>query len=264
MRNFFICTLMFVISVAAYAESGFVFKSETIDDDGDKLFTEGYISDSRMKFAMTDEDNNVTEMMFFNDSKLILFIDHDDEEIMELTKEDMEKMKAQLEEAKKEYEKMMAQMEEMPAAQRDMMKGMMGDKILGGASIPIEYTKFDETQTINGWNTTKHIGTRDGATISEIWAAPPEQFNITIDDFKILTDFADYMQSMMGDMFVDMTEGFGFDTFDSSIDGFPVRTLTFDDDEVESTTTLQEITKTNLTDAMFVVPDDYDREKAFD
>lgn len=264
MRNFLICALMFVISAAAFAESGFVFKSEAIDDDGDKSFTEGYISDSRMKFTMTDEDNEVTEMMFFNDSKLLLLIDHDDEEITELTKEDMDKMKAQLAEARKEYDKMMAQMEEMPAAQRDMMKGMMGDKMMGAASIPIEYTKFNETETINGWNTTKYVGSREGEAVSEIWAAPPSQLNITHDDFKILSDFGDYMKSMIGDMFGDMAEGFSFDTFDSSINGFPVRTILFDGDDVESTTTLQEIKKTNLTDAMFVVPEDYDREKAFD
>jgi hypothetical protein len=254
LKHLFNFLFFFIFSAALFAEDGIKIISETIDDDDEVIRGELYIGKDRMKMVSTEvDDDEVIEIIYLHNEKKFYLIDHDDEEIQEITQEDMDKLKAQLEEARK-------QLENLPKGMRDMMKDKMEDAMGGAKMVMVDYKKTGQTKNINGWNTEQYIGTREGEKDSEIWAAKHSEFNFKESDFQVLKDFSEFMTNALGKLADDMDLKF----LDQGIDGFPVKTYIFDDDEIEMESTLKEAKRVNLTDADFQLPSDYDIEKMFD
>lgn len=263
MKKVLILFLILLISIDLVAENGIYLKNETIDSKGKKSTGEIFITPTKLKMSTVDHKKRASDILFFNDTKLMQMVDHKKEEVTEITKEDMAKMKAQMDEVKKQLDEINQQLEDMPEGQRKMMKGIMSGQIESlmkkGNMIEIKYTKTGRTDKINGWNCEEYIATMNDEKISEVWVTNFSNIDFKMSDFKIMYDYAEYMTSFTGDFL----KGLNFKGIEPDYDGYPIKTITFYKDKQISETFVLEYKRMDINNSVFTVPADYDKEKAF-
>jgi hypothetical protein len=184
--------------------------------------------------------------IYRGDKKVFWMVNTKDKSYMEMTEKDFEAMFAKVEEA---MAKMKAQMEAMPPEQKKMMEGMMAKMMPGGATAAkTTYKKTGAGGTVNGWNTDKYEGIREGAKASEVWTALPKNVNLDEKDFQVLKDMAKFFQKFaknLPEMVGDKSNG---------LDGMPVKTISYKDGKPHFQSQLKEVKKESIAADLFEVP----------
>lgn len=194
----------------------------------------------------TGADSN-QYFIYRGDKKTFLTVNLADKSYMEITEKEFQEMFAKMDEAMK---KMKENLEKMPPEQRKMMEGMMAKMMPGGvADAPkTHYKKVGAGGKINGWDTDKYEGAREGAKHSEIWTAPPKELNLADADFQVLKDMARFFEK-----FAKNLEGMLGDK-SNGLEGMPVKTITYKGGKAGFRSELKEAKKENLAPGLFEVP----------
>ena len=225
-----------------------VYMSGIVRNDGKTESMEMYVQPDRMRFeTMTDKGKQI--VIYRDDLKKFWMVNND--KYMEMTKEDIEKMGAQMNEA---MQKMEEQMKDLPPEQRkmmeQMMKGKMGEKMGMSQETKTEWEKTG-TEKINNWECDKYKS-NDGKTV---WTAEPEELGLNKDDFQVFEKAKDFFSEMMknNDSFLKYTA-----TDDSDgLSGFPVKSISKSGQEQ----TLNEVTKKDLDNDLFELQEDWKRQE---
>lgn len=195
-------------------------------------------------------------VIFRKDKQLAWMIDQNDKTYMEITKQDMEEMAAQIAEARKMMEQQLAS---LPPSQREMMEKMMKQQMpagmgLGAVAEP-QYTKVESGVAVNQWTCDRYEGTRDGKKVVDVWTVDPAELGVRRDDFAVLAELGEFFQGLaktLGASFpnfkMDADEGAGFD-------GIPVRTVSYDGGSVRSEHEVKEVAQQEFDAALFELPD---------
>jgi hypothetical protein len=190
--------------------------------------------------------NPDTYFIYRGDKKAFYTVNLKDKSYMEMTEKDFQEMMAKMDEAKK---KMAETLEKLPPEQRKSMEAMMAKMMPGAAAAPkITYKKLGSGGSVNGWNTDKYEGARDGEKSAEIWTAAPKSLDINEADFQVLKDmgkffekFAQNFQGMIGDK-------------SNGLDGVPVKTVSFKDGKPHFQSIVKEVKKENQPASLFEIP----------
>lgn len=188
-----------------------------------------------------------TYFIYRGDKQVFWTVNLKEKSYMEMTEKDFEEMAAKMDDAMK---KMQAQMANMPPAQKKMMEDMMAKMMPGGAKAPkTTFKKVGSGGKVNGWNTDKYEGIREGVKTSEIWAAEPKSLDFSEGDMQVLKDMAKFFEKFAKNM-----EGLVGDKSRNGLEGVPVKTVTFKDGQPEFETQMKEVKKESQAASLFEVP----------
>jgi hypothetical protein len=214
-----------------------------------------YVDTDRLRVEAGGEEQNMV-IIFRQDKDLFWVVDKDEQEYREMTREDLKKMKMQIEEGMK---KMQEQMKNLPPEQRKMMESMMPANINVKKMEKYDYTKVESGVKVADWTCTHYIGKAGGVKKQEIWSTDWSQINITADDMKTFRDMGEFFQSLAPDM-PDMFR-MGDKEFEKQggFAGMPVKTVTYEDGNVTSEFQIRQITQKDLNKDLFEVPGNYEK-----
>lgn len=236
----------FSLNLALSAQAGVTLVQSYRQLDGKKPAVTNTIHLDQDRVRIDAGSNTDQYFLYRGDKKLFVSVNLKDKSYMEITEQEFKEMAAKMEEA---MSKMKANLEKMPPEQRKMMEEMMAKMMPGaGNGAKTTYKKAGAGGKINGWETDKYIGTREGAKQSEIWTAKPKSLDLEEADFQVLKDmakfferFAKNMEGMLGDK-------------SNGLDGMPVKTITYQDGKPGFESEIKEVKKEALAAGLFEVP----------
>ena len=138
------------------------------------------------------------QVVIFDGARQVLtMIDPQKKSYTEMTKEDVEKLGAQMSDA---MAKMQKQLTNMPPEQRAkmeaMMKGRMGGRRGGGKT---QYRKAG-TETVGKWTCDKYEGYEGGNKTSEVCTVDPKALGLTEADFAFTKEFVEFFKKIVPQM----------------------------------------------------------------
>jgi len=200
-------------------------------------------------------------LVIFNNTKMEMqIIDTENKSYTRMDKASIEKMSKKLDDAKKQMDAHLAQ---MPAAQRDMMRSMMG-KMLGDTNKIV--TKLVKTSRAGkvGNNTCKISEIYTGAIKSQEFCITPTS---NLDGSEEILLAMKNLSSMFRQLFESMAKSFPgiaetnpFNELDK-MDGFPIIVTTFKGNKVSSRNELVSIKSKSFDKGFFTVPSNYKENK---
>lgn len=229
-----------VMNLVSKNSAGTVTSQIVISADGDKV---------RM-----DQQGDSTSIIFLGAGMLIL--DHSEQVYIVMD----DAMIDQLTGAIREME---AQLAAMPPEQRAMVQQMMQGGMMPGAEKPP--TPRLESLGSGSWgdySCRQYAMYEADAKVGEFCAAAFGDIKGGEEVMTAVMGMMDYMQKIIDAMPSNMASMIGDNPFDfiSDIDGFPVRSLTYEAGKLIEETTLESVTEADLAADLFVAPANYRKQ----
>ncbi len=219
----------------------------------EKQVTKIYIESDRVRFESSGAVMNQV-FIFRQDKELFWIIDQKSNTYMEMTKQDMQKMKEKLDQAKAQME---AQMKNMPPEQRQMMEKMMKGRMpmMQQTAPPITYKKVASSEKVNQWVCSKYEGYRDDGKVKDIWTTDWKSLGLTAESFKAMKDLSEFFVEFAKEM-ASSFDQIGSEDWEKEkgYAGVPVKTIFYNNGQARSTTELTEVRQENLSAALFELP----------
>lgn len=218
---------------------------------------------------MDDNGNSPNERssVLFRDQEFVM-LSHNDRSYMILDEATMARVGSEVDAA---MQQMQAELAGMPPEQRamveQMMKGQMGG-MMGGQEAPPPPPPTIQKIGSGEWKSescTQYAVYDGGQKTQEICAAPLGDVDGSDEMMRAFKNMAAFLrkiaESMPGPMAASMAENpMGFM---EQIQGFPVRTVQFENGQVSTETTLESVIDRALEEALFGIPADYTRQDPF-
>lgn len=210
-----------------------------------------------MRLEMSGEDLDKIAI-FRMDREALWFINVEEKTYLEITKQDLEAIRAKMENAMKMYEE---QMKNMPPEQREMMAAMMKDKMPEKAP-EISYKKTASGEKVNQWVCDKYEGYAEGKKHMDIWTADWKRLGLDPDDFKVMQE--------MGEFFKELVKGrapfffkVGTDNGDDGqfFSGLPIKTIVYSENQTTHTTEIMEMKEQEFAPSLFELPEGFKKEE---
>ena len=248
--------LVCVMSGSLQAANGVLIVEKTIQG-GTATTNQIQIEANRMRAESTGP-GGVKQVVIFDGARQVLtIIDAGNKSYTEMTKEDAEKLGAQMSDAMAQIKKQMAGMPPEQRAQIEgMMKGRMGGA--GGAAVKPQYRKAG-TESVGKWTCTKYEAFEGETKTSEVCTVEPKALGLTEVDFAFTKQFVEFFKRAVPQM---ATQAFAIGTVEQhGFSGVPIRRkVTVLGREV--TTEITDVTRQTFPDTSYAVPAGY-QKKAF-
>lgn len=192
--------------------------------------------------------------IFRGDKDVFWFIDNEDRTYTELTREDIQKMKAQLEETSKMFEE---QMQNLPPEQRKMMESMMGGK-MPEKPPELKYKKIASGQKIGQWTCDEYVGYLDGQKHAEVWTTPWKDLGLSSEDFDAMKQMSSFFEEFSKDaahLFKVGDESAKKDAEGRLYSGMPVKMIGYSGDQQTYKLELKEVKKQDCPASLFELPE---------
>ncbi|MCI0472158.1 MAG: DUF3617 domain-containing protein, partial [Ignavibacteria bacterium] len=189
-----------------------------------------YISGKNMNMQVYSGENT-GYMIFRGDKELFWAVNPKDKECTEITKAAMEKMGQSMSSALAQME---AQMATMPPEQRAMMEQMMKSQMGMGSRNKTEETvikKTSEKKQVNGYSCVKYEAYKGSEKTRDLWVTDWQNFKHGKEASEAFQTMAEFFKSLM-EAFKDNPFIQSFDnpySQTSTLNGFPVMTLEYED-----------------------------------
>ncbi len=219
----------------------------------DKAINKTYVDSDRLRIE-TQGLGAMQIVIFRQDKGLFWMIDQKTSTYMEVTKQDLLKMKAKMGEAKTMMDE---QMKNLPPEQRQMMEKMMKGRmpVTQAATATTTYKKVASGQKVNQWVCAKYEGHRENKKVKEVWTTDWKSFGLTPEAFNVMKDISEFFEGFTKDM------GASYDKIGSEewekekgYSGIPVKTLSFTDGQLRTTSEVTEVRRENLSASLFELP----------
>ena len=253
-----------LLSASSLANAGIVMDMVTRDASGAETERNRIYAQSE-KIRMEQGGNGDTEatMIFLGDR--FLYIDHRDKSYIVMDDAMLDQVSAKMSEAMREME---AQLAGMPPEQRAMVEQMMKGQMQGMMGPQIDETPPLRVEATGSGKWKSHA-CREYA-VFEGDAKTQEVCAADLDDVEGSGEFIAAFRNMAA-YITKMTESLPMMALDRSdpgelmerIDGFPVRTVDFENAVAVRETSLDSIVEQELEEAMFVAPDGYRQRDPF-
>lgn len=266
-----VLTLALCISIPVSA--GVVFEVETTDhENGGRVeSTQTYVEGKNLKMEIAaGGGRSGGEAIYRGDWREMVVVDHDDKSYMVMDEEALTAVAGQVSQALGQLEDALKHVPEGQRAELEkLMKGRMPQQ---APSRPAsEVRKTGERAEMQGYPCVKYEVWRAGARVRELWVTNwknvegGEEVIDTFEDVaKFFSDLADSLSDATG--FPGLGDSMGDNLFEhmTEIDGFPIVTREFgDDDSLDSETTLRSSRRRTLDPADFEPPSGYKRRSMF-
>lgn len=208
-----------------------------------------YLGAARIRIETSGRSAN-SVMIFDGTRKVLWIVDTQKKTYIEMTEEDVAQMSAAM-------KKMQERMAGLPAAQRAMMEKMMKGRMSQAPTVEIKKVRSGEK--IGDYTCTVYEVSINGERSSEVWTASAGQLQLQPEDFSVFRAMAQMMepllQNMPGGAAASPLAARG------QMDGFPVRTVTYNGDKPVTESKVISVERRGLEDALFTVPEGYKKKK---
>jgi hypothetical protein len=234
-------------------EAGVLIVSENESVLGPKsVFTsKAYVDKDRMRIEMGDQDTDQV-VIFRQDKERFWIINNKDKTYHEMTKQDVQKIEAQMDSA---MAMMQEQMKNLPPEQRKMMEQMMQGKM--SATVPeepkIAYKKVASGEKINRWTCDKYEGSAKGDR-EEIWTTDWRQAGLTESDFKVMQSAGEFFAGLPQQQPFMYKVGSKEWEKEHGYPGLPIRTIRYSGAQVQHRTEIKEIRRQDFAVSLFELP----------
>lgn len=224
---------------------------------GKKVQMTRYIDSNKVRFD-TEGSKGKQSIIYRVDKDVFWVINHSDKTYVEITRDDMRKIKQMMDMMKK-------QMEQLPPEKRAEMEKMMKQK-MGDSMEKIKYKKVKSGIKVNQWTCDEYMGYVGSAKKSELWTAPFSSVGLNVNDFAAMKKMSEFFSEMAGgffskDMFrSDIIPGQQKTADDFS--GVPVKGQFYKDGVMASSMEIKEIKRETLAPSLFELPAGYTKKKA--
>ena len=242
------------LSISLQAANG-VLVVETTTQGGTSTTTQIQIESNRMRAESTGP-GGVKQVVIFDGARQVLtMIDNENKSYTEMTRDDAEKLGAQMSDAMAQIQKQLAGMPPEQRAQIEaMMKGRMG---AGGGAAPKPQYRKAGTDTVGKWTCTKYESYEGETRTSEICTVEPKALGLTEADFAFTKQFVEFFKKIVPQM---ASQVFAIGTVEQQgFSGVPVkRKVSVLGREI--TTEITDVTRQTFPDASYAVPAGYQKK----
>jgi hypothetical protein len=204
------------------------------------------IEQTRMRAEMADQAGTQRAMIFDGARQVMLIVNPDRKSYSEITKDDVDRMGAQMQD-------MMAKVPpEMRAKVEEMMKG----RGMSGAPVKTEYKKTG-TDKVGKWTCDKYDGYQNGQKTSEVCTVEPSALGLAAGDFAVTSQFAAFFEKLVPQSMVQV-----FNLGQAQAGGFsglPVRSISTTGGRTV-TSEITDVSRQTFPDSVFAVPAGFQKE----
>jgi Domain of unknown function (DUF4412) len=243
----FKCPVLYIMTALLLVSSltAGVYMNGTVKHSGKLSKMEMFAEKDRLRFQ-SNEDGG--QQIFIYRGDLDKFWSVENGKYMEMTREDLKQMGAQMNDAMK---MMNEKMEGLPEDQKKLieqyMKGKMPDQSMGQA----EKTTWKKvgSEKINNWECSK-FESNDGQTA---WTIDPEKVGLTKDDFQVFESVQEFFSEFMKDN--DSFLKYAATNDSNGLSGFPVKSISSGEEHL-----INEITKKTLDSKLFELEKGWEKQ----
>ncbi len=242
-----------VLAAPAFAADGLLITQRTTTG-GASQEQKIQIEPTRIRIERAGATGQV--MVFDGDAQVMRIINPANKTYTELTKADMERLGAQMNQM---MTQMQDQLKNMPPEQRAQIESMMrgrGAAAMMGQAPKIEYQRAGSGH-VGTWDCTKYDGLQDGKKVSELCTVSPSALGFSQNDFQVTQQMADFFKAFTPPGMT-ANELFSVGGGDLGFSGVPVSRTSVGPPEVSSE--LVSVEHQSFADAIFAVPDGYRKQ----
>jgi hypothetical protein len=236
-RSMLLCAIISLMLISSLTAG--VYMNGTVKDEGKTNQMEMFVEKDRLRFQSTGE---MGEQVFIYRADLDKFWTVNNGKYMEMTREDMKQMGAQMDNAMKMMEE---KMQDLPDDQKRLMQQYMKGKMPGQEMADAEKSKTIwkkvVKEEVNNWECEK-FESNDGETT---WTVEPDQIGLTKDDFQVFESVQGFFSEFMKDN--DSFLKYSAPDDSDGLSGFPVKSISASGQEH----VMNEITKKELDNKLF-------------
>jgi hypothetical protein len=252
LRQFLIASLLWTIAGTAGVYAGTVLKcmNELLPQKGGSRTYEIRIDKGNVRMEIDGEHK---AFIYRGDLRLFWIVDNDRNAYLELTDKDIETLGFQIKAAKSMLQ---SQLKNLTATQREKI----GELLQAHDRPPLDYSKKESGEKINGMTCDKYAGALNGVLEYEIWTADPAATGTTPEDIAPLADMAAFFQKFAGELrgllpAPDVKNG---------LLGLPIKIVHYAEGTVDWQTVVREITRERFPKQFFSVPGGFTKKTVSD
>ncbi|MBI4443875.1 MAG: DUF4412 domain-containing protein [Acidobacteria bacterium] len=244
--------LAVLLCVAARAQAGTVIQQEQRDVGSDKPGQQVtlYVDAGKLRIEGQDPQGGKYLMIFDESKQVVWMVDLAKKSYMEMTAAQVQGMGQQMQQAMQQMQEQLAQMPpEQRAMAEQMMKRSMGGA-MGGGAPPVTVREKSRGEKVGDFDCTVYEVLTQGQVSQVIWAAPAGQVQLNEADLKTFQALGEFYEPLrrqfpQGGMGVSAMRG---------VEGFPVRTVSYEGQRAVSEWTLVNIEQQSLDAGLFALP----------
>lgn len=243
-----------MLAIPAGAGLVMVYEQESIGRPGTETSTM-YLGKDRMR---TETKGGAGDQVFIfrGDRKLFWMVDNRRGSYVEITEDDLKKMKDKMDKAMKKYEEQIAN---IPSEQRKMVEAMMKDRI-PQKPPQTEYKKVDSGIEVGRWTCDLYDGYHGEDKIEEVWTADAGQFDLQPEELLVFDEVHDFMKEFSKQPLPFFRIGKEKGAKGSDFSGVPVRMISFSDGKKQERMELKEVQRKDVVPSMFELPEGLKKE----
>jgi hypothetical protein len=245
------CTAVCAMSGSLQAAAGLLIVEKTTQG-GTSTTNQIQIESNRLRAESTGATGGKQIVIFDGARQVLTMVDSVNKTYTEMTKEDADKLGAQMADAMAQLKKQLAG---MPPDQRAKMEGML--KGMGGAVGATPKYRKAGTEVVGKWTCTRYEGYVGETKTSEVCTVEPKALGLTQADFVFTNQFVEFFKKIVPQM---ATTFFANATVEQQgFTGVPIkRKASVLGSEI--TTEIVDVTRQTFPDASYAVPAGYQKK----
>lgn len=262
MKNFktTFCTALMVLVFATAGNAGVLMvSSHESYEPAMTSIIKAYIEKDKMRVETKGADGDFA-FIFRGDKQVFWSIDYKNKTYVEITKEDLKRMKEQIQDAMKQMEE---QMKNLPPEQRKLMEQMMQGQMKQQVQAPkVIYKKVASGVNVNKWSCDKYEGLIEGRKVRELWTTDWQKLDLSAEDFKVMQDMAEFFKEFSESVASSFYQ-VGNEDWErqQGYRGVPVREIHYSGSKLLYKTELMDVKKVDFAPTSFEVPAGFKKEK---
>ena len=258
MNKLFLTGTLCLFGVSTFAANGLVVSMKTTH--GATTSTSDIQLDANhMRAEMSGRGGGQSTVVFDGNKQTLYIIDDSRKSYNEITKDDLDRLAAQMAQMQSQMQSAMAN---MPPAQRAQMEAMMRGRGMPGMTTAAAKPTFKKTgtDTVGKWTCDKHEAYEGDKKTSEVCTVDPKALGLAESDFAVTKQFQKFFSALMPNQ---SSQIFSLGSLeDRGFVGVPVRTITYAaDGSVSGTSELTDISHKNIPDSAFAPPSGYTKQE---
>jgi hypothetical protein len=246
-----VCMLFGAALAGVYSES-VTYDSKSPEK---QTVTKMYIEGDKLRIEQPGEEGSII-IIFRGDKNLVWMIEPGKKQYEETTKEDVLKMKEQLDQAKKMMEE---QMKNMPPEQREQMEKMMGNVPgITGEEMTITYKLVGKGEKVNDYTCEHYAAFSNGQKTWDLWSVDYKDVSVGYKDLAPLEALGEFFAEISGydieRYFVGSEEPLKGEE-GPRFHGMPVKWSSIEADSVVHVNELKILEKKTIDASMFELPE---------
>lgn len=261
MQRCMLLTLSVLLICVVSLQAGVIIKSsEKSSEMNLDMQTTMYVEKDRLRMEIAGAGPAENQIIIFRGDKNVFWtVNPDKKTYLEMTEQDMVKLKAQMDNMQK---MMQEQMKNMPEEQRKMMEQMMPSNIPSANKPKIMYSKKSTGVKVGKWTTTYYEGIKEGKKSNELWTADWNAVGLNRDDFKALHGMGEFFKALSQETSELMKVGSEEWEKEQGISGIPVKWVQYIEGRVISEGMIKEVVRQDINASMFELPSGFTQEES--